>query len=429
MAFVEKRGLRSSQDEYSDVGCWKRLRRCLCFMSLAVSLMTQTVTPGQAQGLSGTNSGLAPINLNVRETQLAQVAPPQFIPTDVTPFSVAPERNNFSPGYKFRIFQSLPERLWFNSTTEVSQRLDTNVFFTYSHPKADYAFRILPNVTVGYNVLKNTSIYANYFVIKDLFAEHTMLNFPTTQSVSWGLQHNIALGRKTNLQLDFQARELWQTSHLRQFDFLPGATVTHVLNPNNIVFGSTLLQLRGGDYFVAPTRDNDPFYTLGYLYKRGAWNLVVNDTLVTNFRHPPFNDSIPRQSNVSMIADIEVNRPIIKTLPALVAFVRAEPIWNWDSHKAPGLSGFDFRLYGGLRLSVSKPSYYGAMDNMRKQIMESENLGPPGSSKGHPTSVNPNNGNTVGSASDSASGPINSTDSDNEATSSGVQGKPKLKGI
>ena len=55
-------------------------------------------------------------------------------------------------------------------TTEVSQRLDTNVLFTYSKPKADYAFRVLPNITLGYEIFKNTSVYCNYFVIKVIFA-------------------------------------------------------------------------------------------------------------------------------------------------------------------------------------------------------------------------------------------------------------------
>ena len=297
----------------------------------------------------------------------------------MTPFTVTPERNSFSPGLKFKLFQILPERLWFNASTEVSQRLDTNSLFTYSKPKANYAFRVLPNLTVGYNIFKNTSIYCNYFVIKDVFARnYSNINFPTTQSLSWGIQHNKQLGEKTNLQYNFQARELWQTSHLHQFDFLPGVTLTHVITPNNIVWASSLLQLRGGNYFVAPTREIDPFYTLGYMYRHKAWALVINDTLVTNFRHPPFNDSIPQQSNVSMIADIEVNHPVVKKFPGLLAFVRAEPIWNWDSHKAAGLSGFDFRLYMGLRMSISKPSYYGNMVNMRKQLMKSEQ--PPTSS-------------------------------------------------
>ncbi len=313
-----------------------------------------------------------PSSATLMPIQLSQTtAPPQFIPTDITPFTVAPERNNFTPGYKFRIFQVLPERLWFNLTTEVSQRLDTNVLFTYSNPKADYAFRALPNLTVGYNIFKNTSLFCNYFVIKDVFArDYNSISSPTTQSLSWGIQHNKQFGLKTALQYNFQARELWQATNLHQFDFLPGVTLTRTINPHNILYFSTLLQLRGGNYFVAPTREIDPFYTLGYLHSYKQWNFIVTDTLVTNFRHPPFNDSIPQQSNMSMITDIEINHPVSKRFQSLIAFIRAEPVWNWDSQKAAGISGFDFRFYGGLRLTVSKPSYYGQMDNLRKQLMQ-----------------------------------------------------------
>lgn len=65
-------------------------------------------------------------------------------------------------------------------------------------------------------------------------------------------------------------------------------------------------------------------------------------------------------------------RPVLKELPSMQAFVRAEPVWNWHSNKQPGLSGFDFRIYGGLRLVANKPSYYAGMENLRQQILESE---------------------------------------------------------
>jgi len=343
----------------------------LAFYILAIILLSSGASPGvQAEGLPGASSSFSPTNL------VAQTVPPQFIPTDITPFTIAPERNKFSPNYKFRLFQVLPERLWFNFTTEVSQRLDTNALFTYSRPKADYAFRVLPDLTVGYELFKNTSIYADYFVIKDVFARnYSGINFfPTTQSVSLGIRHVKQFSEKTNLQCDFQARELWQTTHLHQFDFLPSITLTHVFTPHHIVFASTLLQLRGGNYFVAPTREIDPFYTIGYIYRRGQWTFVANDTLVTNFRRPPFNDAIPNQSNMSMIADLELNHPVCKKFAGLLAFVRAEPVWNWDSNKVAGISGFDFRLYGGLRLSMNKPSYYGAIDNLHKKVMSHDQL-------------------------------------------------------
>ncbi|MBY0359094.1 MAG: hypothetical protein K2W82_13915 [Candidatus Obscuribacterales bacterium] len=341
---------------------------------IAVSLFALSTQSANAQSLTSTNA----FETATANQQIAQAptAPPQFVPTDVTPFSVADEHTTLGQGYKFRIFQALPERLWFTSTTEVSQRLDTNVLFTYSNPRPDYAFRVLPNISLGYNIAKNTSVYTNYFVIKDTFADNTFLNRPTTQSLSMGIRHNWQIGDKTNVQVDFQARELWQARGLRQFDFIPNLTITRAIGARNVVFGSTLLQLRGGKYFVAPTREIDPFYTLGWVHRRGPWIFIVTDTLVTNFRSPPFHSSVPRQGNCSMIADIEVARPVLKSFPALMAFIRAEPIYNWSSHKAPGLSGFDFRLFGGLRLSFSKPAYNATIDNLRKQILESEEEAP-----------------------------------------------------
>jgi hypothetical protein len=332
---------------------------------LLAAIFSTSLLPARAQ------SALTPITLT------AQAAPqenptPQFIPTDTTPFTVAPERNGFSPGYKFRIFQALPEKFWFNSTTEVSQRLETNVFQTYSNPRSDYVFRVMPNITVGYNIFKNISVYSNYFLIKDTYADHTILSKPVTQSLSFGLRYTKQLGRKTSFQGDFQVRELWQAKFLQQFDYLPGITLTRVLTPNNIVYGSLLLQMRGAYPFLPPNRELDPFYTVGYVYRHGYWTFVANDTLVNNWRNPPFKTSIPRQGNASMIADLEINHPILKRFPSLLAFVRAEPIYNWSSHKTAGLSGFDFRLYGGLRLTISKPSYSDAINTLKQQIIQSE---------------------------------------------------------
>lgn len=385
-----------------------------CTLSLALSngALAQSAPPN-----------LSPISLN---PMIAQAAPsPQIIPTDATPFTVSPERNAFTPGYKFRIFQALPERLYFTTSTEVSQRLDTNVLFTSGRAKADYAFRVLPNITVGYNVAKNTSVFANYFVIKDTFAVQNFLNKPTTQSLAFGVQHNKQLGKKTNLQLTFQARELWQARRLHQFDFIPGATITHIVNPNNILYASALLQMRGGGYFVAPTREIDPFYTIGYIHRRGPWTFIATDTLVTNFRQPTFKFSVPGQSNISMIADFEVNRPLSKKFPSLLAFARAEPIWNWASNKTPGISGFDFRFFTGLRFIVSKPSYYASTQNLKKQLMkEQENRKSAPSSQSNSQPSTPNSSSAP--SSNSSSNPGANSESPKPSAASDVTPGPRI---
>ena len=143
--------------------------------ALAIVLLSAIAARGvSAEGVAGgpgasrsTASGPA---LPITPIQLAQVS--GAIPTDVTPSGLTQERQLVSPGFVFRTFQKIPARLWYNSTTEVTQRLETNVFFTAKNPKRDYVFRVLPNVTVGYNFLDNTAVYCNYFVIKDVYARH-----------------------------------------------------------------------------------------------------------------------------------------------------------------------------------------------------------------------------------------------------------------
>jgi hypothetical protein len=304
--------------------------------------------------------------------QLAQVPSPNILPTDVTPVGINEERGLLSPWQRFRILQKLPARFWFTSTTEVSQRLDTNVFFTHNNYKPDYAFRVLPNLTLGYNLLKNTSVYANYFVIKDTFADHTSLNFPTTQSLGWGLVQDMQLGKKVNAQFNFMVRELWQTAGVRQSDLLPSVNITQALSRNTALFYNVVLQMRSGEYFEGPTRELDPFFTVGMVRRHGLWGFVASNTYVWNVRGPTFHNSIPEQSNMTMIGNLEVYRPVFKQFPSLVAFVRAQPIWNWDSHDAPGLSGFDFRLFTGLRLQFGKRSYLASMQQLKKQILETE---------------------------------------------------------
>jgi hypothetical protein len=312
--------------------------------------------------------------------QSAQPPPPSAppadftnrLPTDVTPVVPAGSASFLNPETRFRILTKLPKAMWLSATTEVSQRLETNVFFTHGHYRSDYVQRTLPSITLGYNVLPHTSVYCNYFVIKDLFAYHPELSFPTTQSLAMGVRQDVPIGSRANLQLDFQSRELWQTSHLRQSDLIPTATLTYTPRPRVLLFASALLQMRSGQYFQGATRELDPFYTIGASYQRGTWMFSATDTLVTNFRDPPFHHSVPMHGNDAMIADFEVNRPLHRKLPGIVWFVRAEPIFNWGGAKLPGLSGFDFRLYSGLRIAVTKPSYSAQVSKLRQQLLQSQ---------------------------------------------------------
>ena len=330
--------------------------------------------PAGAQSI--TNRGLlntpqlSSIQLTDQATQsLSQN--PSVLPTDVTPFQLNNERNAFASQTQFRIFQKLPAPLWFTCITEVTNRWETNVFQTSSNRRQDYVFRTLPNITLGYALGAHTNVYSNFFVIKDLYAAHgAALDFPTTMSLSMGIRRDFPIGCKTVFQLDMQARELWQTSHLHQADLMPAINITRTLNRNTMLFGGTLLQMRSRDLFEGATRELDPFYNIGLAVRCKGWNFVAADTYVTNFRDPPFRGSIPLAGVVSMILDFEASHTVSKSLPGVVAFVRAEPIFNWRSQNVPGQSGYDFRLYGGLRFSLTKPAYNTDIADTRARLIK-----------------------------------------------------------
>lgn len=143
--------------------------------------------------------------------------------------------------------------------------------------------------------------------------------------------------------------------------------------------------MRSRNLFQGATRELDPFYTIGALVRRGQWNFLATNTLVTNFRQPPFHGSIPAQGNVSMICDFELSHPVSNHLKGVVAFIRAEPVFNWSSHKVGGLSGTDFRLFGGVRMSLSKQSEAANIDMLRDQLRRQEQHG---SSRPPTTSLN-----------------------------------------
>ncbi len=342
---------------------FKKISKCLAYASVSAGLssaataVAQTVTPAIPTGP---------------------------LPTDLTPIRLKEEQQIFSPGASFYLNQKLPASLWFNMSTEVNQRFESNIFLAAKDPVRSYVFRAFPNVTVGYNFWKNTGIYTNYFLIKDVYTASVRLTHPTNQSLSIGLRHSRAWG-KTNLQFDVQARELWQAKLLHQFDYLPGMTITRPFGTRNVVYMNVVLQMRGGEPFVAPTREIDPFYTLGYLRNFGRWNFNGTVTYITNFRHPVFPFSIPNQGNEEIICDFEVNHPISKKIPNVVAFLRAEPIWNWDSKREVGLSGFDFRLYSGIRIQPYKQPVNSLINQMRNELQ----LPKQGSKKRQPPATGP----------------------------------------
>lgn len=377
-------------------------------LSIGSSAMAQSLTTGGV-GLStaGTTSGTSG-SLISQIPGGERVAPSSTIlPTDVVPLPAAQERTSFGENLQLRVLQRLPASFYFNASVEASVREETNVFqfptkrkFLTQLPSPavfrelnpfqqqqvlqtlnlasanDVVFRILPNITWGWALKPRTRLFGNYFMIRDQLTHWTQLN-TVIHSIAYGVQQDIPVGRRGNIQLETQFRELYQLHSKPVFDFLPAITFSYVVTPRMVAFVNTLLQLRGRGYFRSPNREIDPFYTFGAYYAKNGWAFSATGTFVQNFREPFRRNATIPVNNYSMIADFEIARRLVRQLPGFQVFARAEPIWNFHSHARPGLTGMDFRMFFGARFQFGKPALTAAYEQIKQQLEEQETTPPP----------------------------------------------------
>jgi hypothetical protein len=395
---------------------WPSCRRPSIGRTIIVALAASFSlgTAAQAQSFTAGGAGGGPLvaqGAPIPEEHFVapNVAPTSTIlPTDVVPLPAAQERTSFGENLQLRVLQRLPAPFYFNASIETSVRAESNVFQfpskrTILHEllpapqiiqlqsaeaqldelklvnKADAfdsVFRILPNITWGWALKPRTRVYGNYFMIRDQLNKWIQLN-TVIHSLGYGIQQDVPVGRRGNLQFDFQARELWQLHTRPRFDFLPGATFSYVITPRLVGFVNVLAQLRGKHYFQSPNMEIDPFYTWGAYYAKNGWAFSATNTFVQNFRQPFHSQATIPVNNYSMISDYEIARRLIRQLPGLQAYARAEPIWNFHGNQKPGLTGMDFRMYFGLRMQLGKPALTAAYEQIKQQLEEQETAPPP----------------------------------------------------
>lgn len=320
-----------------------------------------------------------------------------ILPTDLVPLPNNEEREIFGDTLQFRLWQHLPARFYFSSSVETSLRDETNVFqyptkrqllrqlnLARASPalllrdrklisKAsvnDGVFRVTPSLTAGWAFTDRTRAYTNYFMIRDSLFDETSLD-TVIQSVGGGLEHDFPIGTRANLQTQFGFRELYQTNQIPVFDWLPAMTLTYHITPSTVGYINTILQLRGKQFFIAPNREIDPFYTVGFIQQHGLWTLSSTATFLQNFRHQFGRNALIPINSYSWICDFEIARRLFQRVP-VQAFVRAEPVWNFHSHNTPSLAGMDFRIYGGVRASFGKPAITTSLKEFQKMIKQQE---------------------------------------------------------
>ena len=321
----------------------------------------------------------------------------------VAPLTTGSAQQAFGQNFQFRLWQKLPARLYFNGYVESTLRIETNPYQTpnkyeylrHNYPSAaqlakmtpaqiaaanqglatvdsfDNVDRIFPNFTVGWALTPNTRVYSSGFMIRDTLFKNFHLD-TNIFSIGSGIQNTRYITKKGYIMTGFFMRELWETNIHPVFDYIPSVSYYHQFTPAMLTYVSVLTQFRGKQFMNSVNREIDPFYTFGSIYRRGRWMFINTCTFVQNFRNQFGVNALLPTNNYSFICDFEIDRQIFKAVPGLLAFVRAEPVYNMHSNDVVGLSGTDFRLYYGFRFTFAKPALNGVLQQLRQQLEEEE---------------------------------------------------------
>jgi hypothetical protein len=331
-----------------------------------------TVLPTDTVSLPAKHRGASYVKLNSSEISILDRLPEKLYMNFVNETSFRLETNPFQDPSKYQLLQYLLSGGSTSNLRTANQSITEQLSNTSANQQI---FRENPNMTVGWQFTPRFSVYSNYFLIRDSLMHSTVLN-SNTQSVGGGMQYDIPIGKRFDLQPNLQFRELFQTGQPNVFDYMPAITLTANVGRDTQVYVNSILQLEGLQPFVAPQRAISPFYTVGFQTTKGRWQFLASATFVQTFGKPFGGKAYLPLNYDSIICDLEVDRQLFRKFQGLQAFVRAEPVFNFHSSNAPSISGFDFRLYYGLRLSLSKPSLTGPMQQMRQELLQRQSVAP-----------------------------------------------------
>src|SRR6185437_9742718 len=138
-----------------------------------------------------------------------------------------------------------------------------------------YVFRSTPSATVGYDWIRTRTrrcgVFVDYQSVKDVYANHRALTFPTNQLVGAaayvsGMPFQRIHTRYINylapvtVYASCEQREIWQTAHVRQGNLLPGIYLSRPPQSSKDVatFASVILAMVSAEPFLVRSQEIDP---------------------------------------------------------------------------------------------------------------------------------------------------------------------------
>ena len=282
-----------------------------------------------------------------------------IVPIDLTPVRL-PERTSAFNGldsFKSQALYKLPGRVFFNASVENSLRFEANTFQTNRHYLSDMVYRVLPNVTLGYALDKKTRVSANYFFFRDQYTLRNNALSRNIHSIGGRIDRDVKINDKTTATFGLMPRVLFintvNAPSILFNDLIPSAVISRRVGQSGLIYGSVMGQVRWHG-IASGFQEFDQFYSFGGTWRKGPWNFLVDNTLVTNFGNRRLRFG---PNNQVIVTTLEAGRRIHPRLP-ITAFVRAEPIFNIGANTTPGYAGFNFRIFGGLRAEIAKPPIF-----------------------------------------------------------------------
>ena len=276
-------------------------------------------------------------------------------PSDLAPVKLPESTNAMGQFEEFKTsaLYRLPSRMFLNATVENSIRLETNVFQTARNHRADFIYRILPNATIGYALTKRTRVAGNYFFFRDQYTINANALSRNIHSLGGRIDHDLPINDRTSATVSFFARQLLLSRTQPLSDLLPSASIVRRVGDRGAIYGSILGQVRFRNT-LGKYQEFDQFYSFGGVHRTPRWSLLADHTFITNFGNRQLRGG---PNNALWVLTYEAAYKIHPVLP-VAAFIRAEPIFNIGANQATGFAGFNFRLFGGLRLEVAKPPIF-----------------------------------------------------------------------
>lgn len=302
--------------------------------------------------------GEKPVSLRIAQsTRVDSLGDTQ--PIDLTPVNLPRRAPSFDRFDRFNssMLYHLPAKMFFSAVVDNSVRLETNVFQTNSRSSSDLVYRVLPNITVGYALDKKTRVSWNYFLLRD---QYTKFNNPLSRdfhSTGWRIDRDFRLPKDYNLSVGFFGRALFANlDYLNETffnDLIPSVTITKRVSPRAIAYGSCLGQIRFRE-MLHEYQEFDQFYSGGIVYRKRNWQVLADGTLVSNFGKPRLRGG---KNNQIIILTQEIARKVHHRVP-IQLFVRGQEIFNMGAPQSPGFAGFNYRIFGGFRVTVAKPPIF-----------------------------------------------------------------------